>query len=626
MTIRRRMTRAFDGRLRIILGIVATVMTLLGLVAALVTFDFLSARHILQNLERDSPIWTVNHVEIEFLRYETALVKTQATDDRSLDELRLAFDILYSRIDTLEKGDYFEKLRIIPEYRMELMRLRNFAEASARIIDQPDEALRASIDDLVDRTTVAYPSVRNLSLISFDYWNTNTIARREQTQRLFWILGGTVAAVLGLLAMSFVMLFYQNAALASRQSDLELARDRAIAGEKAKSRFLSVVSHEIRNPLTGLLGSMSLLAASPLDRSQTRYLANMQTSGQILLDLLNRVLDISREEAGLTTVRSRPVDLHEFVPSVVESLRDHAGAKDLVLDCQTEGTWRGPVLADGLLLAKVLENIVGNAIKFTDKGSVTVSLVADLEDDGRVSVRISIADTGRGIPTDRLDCIFEDFETDEKTEVRGSGLGLGITRRIVRAMDGRISVDSTVGVGSTFTIRLILKPAAVSPVSTPRLPSMCPAKLEDLSRMKVLIVEDVASNLLVLEILVHSEGHLVTTARNGLEAVEECRKTDFDLILMDVEMPVMSGTEAVHRIREEGNQPESTVIMAITAFALPEDRERFGPAGFDEILIKPIDRDQLRSALARAADRVESTASDSHPSRTLSGHRFSASL
>jgi signal transduction histidine kinase/CheY-like chemotaxis protein len=625
MILRQRMTRALDGRLRIILVVVATVMGLLVLVAGLVALDFLSARQNLRNLERESPIWTVNHVEIEFLRYEIALVKARSNPGSRLEELRLAFDILYSRIDTLEQGDYFEKVRHLPEYRAALTRLRDFALASAMTIDQPDEVLRAKIDDLVDRTAAAYPTVRRLSLISFDYWNTNTIARREQTQRLFWTLGGTVAAVLCLLAISFVLLYYQNAALASRQRELELARDRAIAGEKAKARFLSVISHEIRNPLNGLLGSMSLLAASPLDRSQTRFMANMQTTGQILLDLLNRVLDISREEAGLTTVRPRPLVLHEFVPSVVESLGDHADAKNIMLECHTEGTWRGPVLADGLLLAKVLENVVGNAIKFTDTGSVDVSLATDLEDDGRVAVRITITDTGRGISADRLDCIFEDFETDENTEVRGSGLGLGITRRIVRAMQGRISVNAAVGVGSTFTIALTLEAATVSTESPAPAPPKRPANLENPSRMKVLIVEDVASNLLVLEILVRTEGHQVTTARNGIEAVEACREAVFDVILMDVEMPVMSGTEAVQRIREDGIQPESTFIVAITAFSLPEDRERFGPAAFDEILIKPIDRDQLRSAFARAADRDERTKGDALPARPLSGHRFSAS-
>ncbi len=381
------------------------------------------------------------------------------------------------------------------------------------------------------------------------------------------------------------------------QSEKELVetRDRALAGEKAKTDFLATMSHEIRTPLNGLLGNLELLQDTSLNARQARYIKNMDTSGKLLMSHISDVLDITKYDAGKLQLRPVAMNLSTLLQDIVDNQSGAALAQDTTL----EWGWSGPQLdwirADRDRLQHVLMNVIGNAVKFTRGGRVRVE-AERLDGATGPEVQITVSDTGIGMSPDLQAHIFDDFLTGNTAydrEVGGTGLGLGIAKRFITALGGEIEVESEEGVGSSFLIRLPVEPVtAPDPEVAARKPRSTAAA------SKVLLVEDNEINSMVAREMLEAAGHTVTHAPNGRQAVERAGAESFDLILMDISMPVMDGREATRAIRA-GHGPSARVpIIALTANAVAEEQEAFLSDGMDDIVTKPLSRAALDRVLA----------------------------
>lgn len=382
-----------------------------------------------------------------------------------------------------------------------------------------------------------------------------------------------------------------------RESDASLveARDKALAGERAKAEFLAIMSHEMRTPLNGLLGTLSLLRDTRLDAQQKTYVNNMSASGQLLMHHVNDVLEISKFEAGKVLIANTAFSPDALLHELVEGQRSVAEANrnDLRYEWLSD-----PVPAmngDPVRLRQVLLNLLSNAIKFTRNGSVSLECEV-LENGGTEMLEFRVVDTGIGIAEQDLGRIFGDFETLDSTYSRraeGTGLGLGISRRLTEAMGGKIGVDSIEGEGSIFWIRLPLERTELHDADEST------GTIAHINRaLDVLIVEDNQINRVVLRDMLLAEGHNVTEAMNGEEGVRISELRRFDIILMDISMPVMDGVEATRLIREGGGPSAEAPILAVTAHALPDEIRAFGAVGMNDTVGKPIERNDLLAKLA----------------------------
>ena len=379
------------------------------------------------------------------------------------------------------------------------------------------------------------------------------------------------------------------------EADLRAARDTARAGERAKTELLAVMSHEMRTPLNGMLGTLELLQETDLDTRQADYVDIIARSGDMLLHHVNDVLDISRHDAGDIVLRTETFDIAAAIREIVDGQKVAVRRAGNVIETampDPDETW---LRGDPVRVRQVLYNLIGNAVKFTRDG--TVSVAASWLDDGRM-LEITVADTGPGIPEDERERIFEDFVTLDASygrEAAGTGLGLGITRRMVRAMNGEIGVESEPGEGSLFWVRLPLertaRPADAAPTAAPAPDPAPPATLS------VLVVEDNEVNRLVIGEMLQKEGHHVVEAVDGAEGVEKAAAQRFDLILMDISMPRLDGVGATERIRAGNGLSARAPIFAVTAHAMREEIDRFHAVGMNATLTKPISRAALRDVL-----------------------------
>jgi len=396
--------------------------------------------------------------------------------------------------------------------------------------------------------------------------------------------------------------------IAERTTQLEVAVRIAEGANRAKSEFLANMSHEIRTPLNGILGFADLLAKgfvqSETDRQE--YLHHIQTSGRHLLTLINDILDLSKIEAGQLTLERVTCSPHEIISEVFSVLRVEAQTKGLSLTCNWSGAVPKTIVTDPVRLRQLLMNVAGNAIKFTGEGSIRVD--AKLDQSGQEPLLlIKVVDTGIGIPPDKLENIFDPFVQSDSSVTRrfgGTGLGLTISRRIVTALGGDITVDSELGVGTTFTftaatgslsgIEMLAAPPTDALTGKSVVPS---ADKWTMPSAKVLLVEDGAINRKLIVAVLSKAGIDMTTAEDGQLGVERALQEDFDLILMDMQMPIMDGYAATSRLRQEGL---TIPIIALTAHAMKGDEAKCKAAGCTGYLAKPIDMDGLLETVAEA--------------------------
>ncbi len=388
--------------------------------------------------------------------------------------------------------------------------------------------------------------------------------------------------------------------LMATNEDLKRAKEHAEAATKTKEQFLSTMSHEIRTPLNAIIGMTHLLKNDRLEGEMAENVEILEFSAQNLLSLINSVLDISKMEAGKMAFEQANFDLPVLIQNTVEIFKVRAEEKGIFLRSNIDKNIPKSLLGDSTRLSQILNNLIGNALKFTDEGTITITVRLLHHKPEKVELLFAVSDTGIGISSEKINAIFEDFsqaEEDTSRKYGGTGLGLAITKQLVELQGGTINVMSTMMVGSTFSFQLGFKIGKIETI-TANLPDA--TNIKNLKGVNILIVEDNKVNQILVKKFLSNWGAKFEIAENGQIAVDLFKKNNFDVILMDLQMPVMDGYESARQMRLlEENTDKFTPIIALTASTLLNERERIVQVGMNDFLSKPFNPNELYQKIAQ---------------------------
>jgi signal transduction histidine kinase/DNA-binding response OmpR family regulator len=595
-------------------GLVLVVATLAVVLLAVAYVQWRQYK-LLENtaqFQNDGLGWSFSQLETEHLRLRNEMQKA-LDDSQPFDTaaVQLRYDIFVSRIGLVDHARAQRVMVEEPIYAPALAKVQAFVvEADLFLGDAPQQPLtRASVVRLLPQIDALSVPLHDLALsashLLFERATLRNIAVRQHSQLGFAL---TLFQALLLLVLGVVVLRQLRVLTRRRRSleaiaaSLSAARLEAESANRAKSAFLANMSHEIRTPFHGMLGMMSLLQEARLTPQQAALLQTAKESAQHLLSILNDILDISQLETGKLQVSPEPMDLLQLIDEVGALMRAQAQAKGLSMRVAVSPDVLRWVQADATRVKQILFNLLSNAVKFSNAGSVELSVSAGAAG----GLEIEVTDTGIGMDEATVARLFQRFmRADESTTRRhgGTGLGLEISRDLARVMGGDITVRSTPGAGSCFTVSLPL--AAAEPVPAPGLPPLpaptpAPESAPAMSRrLRVLVAEDHPVNRAYLEAVLDKLGHEAVFSEDGDGAVRAIQAEPFDVVLMDLHMPGMDGFAAARAIRNMPGPRGRVPIIALTADAFREARDRAREAGMDGFLTKPAHLPQLRDVLAR---------------------------